>query len=103
MADEDAVADGNAPLVLEATAGVEKDPFPKGDILPTVGGKGRKQGEALVHRLPDELGEQGADLLRGMVACVQRAGDGQGLLAELVHELMNGRASLHGETPVEMI
>lgn len=40
VADEDAVADGNAPLVLEPTAGVEKDLFPKGDVLPAVGGKG---------------------------------------------------------------
>ena len=103
MSDEDAVADGNAPLVLEPTAGVEKDLFPKGDILPAVCGKGGKQGEAFVHRFADELGEQGADLLRGMVPSVQHAGDGQGLLAELVHELVNGRASLYGETPVEMI
>ena len=57
----------------------------------------------LPHRFADELGEQGADLLGRMVPSVQHAGDGQGLLAELVHELMNGRASLHGETPVEMI
>lgn len=103
VADEDAVADGNAPLVLEPTAGVEKDLFPKGEVLPAVGGKGGEQGKAFVHRFADELGEQGADLLGRMVPSVQHAGDGQGLLAELVHELMNGRASLHGETPVEMI
>ena len=65
VADEDAVADGNAPLVLEPTAGVEKDLFPKGEVLPAVGGKGGEQGEAFVHRFADELGKTGADLLGG--------------------------------------
>lgn len=82
---------------------LRKTSFPRERFFPAVGGKRGEQGEAFVHRFADELGEQGADLLGRMVPSVQHAGDGQGLLAELVHELMNGRASLHGETPVEMI
>ena len=78
---------------------MRKTSFPRERFFP----QSVVKGEAFVHRFADELGEQGADLLGRMVPSVQHAGDGQGLLAELVHELMNGRASLHGETPVEMI
>ena len=80
--------DVDAALVLEPAAGVEKDPLAQGDVLAAVGAERGKEREGLVHRLADELGKELADLLGRVVAGVELAGDGQGLLAELVHELV---------------
>ena len=54
VADEGAVADVNAALILELAAHIEKDVLPDVDVFPAVGIKGRKQAKALVHRLAYE-------------------------------------------------
>lgn len=54
VADEGAVANVNAALILELAAHVEKDALPNVDIFPAVGIKGWEKPEALVHRLAYE-------------------------------------------------
>ena len=85
MADERAVADSNAALILETAATVDKDVFPYRNIFSAVGIKRRKQAKGSVHRFTGESGEQRPNLLRLMIGAVELAGYLQGLLAYFVH------------------
>ena len=69
VTDEGAVPDIDAALVLEFAAHVDKDVFPDVDVLAAVGVEGREEAKALIHRLPDQPGEQGPQLLRGRGSC----------------------------------
>ena len=55
MADQAARADGDAALVLEPAAGVDKDAFAHGDVPAEIGVEGREQCEGAVHRLTGDL------------------------------------------------
>ena len=55
LTDERAVADGDAALVLETAAAVDKNIFPHGNVLAAVGIKGRKQAKGSVHRLAGQF------------------------------------------------
>ena len=103
VADECAVPEVNAALILEFAAHVDKDVFPDVDVFAAVGMEGREEPEALVHRLADELGEEFPQLLRRVVAGVDLGGDAQGLLADAVHELVGLTAALHRLSLIEMI
>ena len=103
VADEGAVLDENAPLILELAAHVDEDLFADVDVLAAVRVKGREQPKALIHRLADELGEELPQLLRRVVAGVDLGGDAQGLLAGPVHELMGLAPRLHRFPAAEVI
>ena len=103
VADEGTVVDVDAALVLELAAHVDKDMFADVDVLSAVGIKGWEQPEALVHRLADELGEEGAQLRRLVVAAVDLRRNAQGLLADAVHEQMGLAAPLYRLPAVQMV
>ena len=96
VADEGAVADVDAHLVLEFAAHVDKNVFSNVDVFPTIGIEGGKQAKALIHRGTDELREEGTQFLRLVIAAVDLGGDAQRLLADAVHELVGLAAALHG-------
>ena len=55
MADEASIPDGDPALVLKLTAGIDKYVFSHRNVFSAVCIKGRKQAEALIHRLADQL------------------------------------------------
>ena len=103
VADEGAVPDGDAPLVLELAAHVDKDVFPHMDVFAAVGVEGGEKAKALIHRPAGELGEEGAQLLGLVVAAVDFSCQAQGLLADGVHELVDLAAPLHRRPAVQML
>lgn len=102
VTDQGTVSDKNSALVLKFAAHVDKDPFPDMDVLPAVGVEGREQSKALVHRLTDELGKQGPQLLRLMVASVDFGCNPQGLLADTMHEQVGLTAAGNRFSAVQM-
>ena len=96
VADEGAVSDGDASLVLKVAAGVEKHIAANGDVLAVVGIEGREQTEALAHRLADEFREQPYHLLRLMVGKIQFRRQLLRPLAGDAHILVDGQAHLLG-------
>ena len=102
MADEGAISDENAPLILEFAAHVDEDTLSDMDILSAVGIKGRKHRKALVHRLADQPGEQGPQLLRLMAAAVDFRCDLQRLLTDAVHEQMGFAAAFYRFSAVQV-
>ena len=103
VTNEGIIPDVNAALVLEFTAHVDKNPFSDVDVFAAVGVKGREQSEGFVHRLSDELREQGPQLFRFMVPAVEFRRDAQRLLTGGVHEQMGFAAAGHGRAAVQMI
>ena len=83
---ENVIPDGDAPLVLEAAAGVDKHPLAQGDVLAKVRGKGGEEAEPFVHRFADELGEEGPQFLSVVIPCVDLCGDLLGLAGSLGHK-----------------
>ena len=69
MADEHVVPNGDAPLILKAAAGVDKNALAQGDVLPAVAAEGREKGKSLIHGLANELGEEVPNFLRGDSRC----------------------------------
>ena len=102
MADERAVSDKNAALILEFAAHVDKNVFADVDVLSAVSVKRREQREALIHRSADELGKEGAQFLRLVGAAIDLSGDAQGLLADAVHKLMCLATSLYRGSAVQV-
>lgn len=94
VAQEGAVAQGDAALVLEVTAGVDEDALAHGGVFTAVGVEGREEAEALVHGLADDLGENFADFLVGVVLAVELAGQAHGDFVDLTHEAVHVAAAL---------
>lgn len=93
MSNEGAVADGDPPLILEMTAGVDEHLLAYRQIFAAVGIKGRKQGKRLLYRFTGELGKEGADFLRFMVTPVDFCRDLHSFLRDFVHVLVDDGAA----------
>ena len=103
VANQDAVADENAPLILKLAAHVDKDMLADVDVLTAVRVEGREQREALIHWLAGQPGEQDAQLLRRMVAAVDLRREAQRLLTGPVHEQMRLAPVLYGFSAVQIL
>jgi len=66
VTDQGSIPDGNAALILETAAGVDEYVFPHRDVLSAVGVERREHVEAVIHRLPNHLGEQFPDFSSGV-------------------------------------
>ena len=66
VADEAPFSDGDAALVLEVTAGIDKHIILHHDVLSKIRVKGREQGKGPINRLPGNLGKQFLNLAQVM-------------------------------------
>ena len=82
-----AVAEGDAAVVLEVAAVVDKDLFAQVYVLAEVGIERGKYPNRCRYGLAGKLGKQFAYLVGGVVRAVHLAGDAPGLVAHLVHKL----------------
>ena len=85
-----AVADVDAAVVLKLAAGVDEHVLAHVDVFPEVGIQGRKDAQRRGHGPPEELGEQGAHLVHGVIGRVEAEGDAPRLVGHVVHEAVDG-------------
>ena len=102
VADEAAVPDPDAVLVLEAAPGVDEDVLPQVDIGAEVGGEGREEAEGVGHGTPGDPPHEGADLLRSAVPGVELGGEPLDLDGAPVLEGGGGGAGAHGQPGVDV-
>ena len=86
VADLAAVSDRHPSVVLEVAAGVDEDLPAQVDVLTEVGVEGREDPQRGIDPAAEQLREQCADLIGGVIFGVQAAGDAPGLVAHLVHQ-----------------
>lgn len=91
VADQSAVVNCNAALILKFTAYVDENPFADRNVFSAVGIKRRKKAESFIHLLSDDAGKDFPYLFRRMVAAIQLRRELQSLLSQLMHVLVNGR------------
>ena len=96
VAQKGTVTQGDAALVLEVAAGVDKDPFAHRGVLAAVGVEGGKEAEALIHGLANDFGENLPDFLPGVVLGVELTGQAHGDLIDFPHKAVHLAAALHG-------
>ena len=89
-------------MVLKLAAGVDEHVASQMNVLPAIGIKRRKQGEAVVNRPPRKLSHQHLQLLGSVIGVVYFHAHANGLLAHAVHKLMLRRAANHRFARIEM-
>ena len=85
VADQGAVTDHDAALILEPAAGVDEYVLPDADVFAIIGVEGREQAEGIVLRLTDEFKEELAHHSRLMILVVELHGDLERALARGAH------------------
>ena len=86
MADQGAVSDKNAALILKLATHVDKHVFSHMDVLSTVRVKRREQGKGLIYRPAGQFGEKGPQFFRFMISMVDFRCNFQGFLADPMHK-----------------
>ena len=81
VADERAIANGDAALILKFAACVDEDVFPDGDVFSAVGIKRRETRKGLIDGLSKEFRKQSAKFFGRVVGAVDLHRDAQRLLA----------------------
>ncbi|WP_035779906.1 hypothetical protein, partial [Arthrobacter sp. H14] len=75
-------------LTLKGAPGIDKNPFPEGDVFPEVRVQRWEDRDRFVDGLTGQLRQQLPHLRRFVITTIKLAGDAQGILAYSVHHLM---------------
>ena len=84
-----AVAEGHASVVLKVAACVDEHTFTDMDVLSEVSIERREYAQSVWHLISEKFRQYGTDFCRCMIGCVQSECDASGIIAHVVHQLMD--------------
>ena len=102
MADQGAVADDNAALILKTAARIHKHVFPEMDIFSEIGIKGREHREGFINGVSCQPAHQITDLFWRVIGTVEFSGNTHGFVTHFDHEFVEFRSGMDRQSVIDM-